>query len=107
MNEHKGRLLWGDRGDYFDAISNVLVKVFEDFDLEVTVTVVTHKTPGTNPVIVTGLLAAEDDVLVLKTTVLSDFFFTETSIVTPSLGNVDVIFALIAIEVPTTAKTLL
>ena len=64
--------------------------------------VATHKTPDVNPVIVTGLLAAEEETFELKTTVLSNFFFTVTSIVTPSFGNVEVIFVFISNEVPTT-----
>ena len=72
-----------------------------------TVIVATHSVPGVNPVTVTGLLAVEEDKLEVNTTVLSDFFLTETSIVTPSLGNVDVIFAFMAREAPTTGKTAL
>jgi hypothetical protein len=81
------------KGGYFAANSNVLVDVFEDFDFEVTVIVATHSVPPVSPVTVTGLLAAEEDKLVVNTTVLSDFFLTVTSTVTPSLGNAEVIFA--------------
>ena len=78
---------------YFEAISNVFNAVLVAFDFEVTVIKATHSTPGVNPVTVTGLLAAVEDKFEVNTTVLSDFFLTVTSIVTPSLGNVDVIFA--------------
>jgi hypothetical protein len=94
-------------GVYFEANSNVFVAVLDDFDFEVIVTVATHNVPAANPVTVTGLLAADEDKLVVNTTVLSDFFFTETSIVTPSFGKVEVILALIATEAPTTGNTLL
>jgi hypothetical protein len=73
-------------GVYFEANSKVFNAVLEDLDFEVTVTVATHSVPGVNPVTVTGLLAAEEDKLVVNTTVLSNFFFTVTSTVTPSLG---------------------
>lgn len=106
VHTHKGHLTIGVR-DYLDANSKVLTKVLVDFDLEVTVTVATHKTPGTRPVIVTALLADVEDVFELKTELLSDFFFTATSIVTPSLGKVELIFAFITTELPTTANTLL
>ena len=92
-------------GVYFEASSNVFNAVLEDLDFEVTVTVATHSVPGVKPVTVTGLLAAEEDKLVVNTTVLSNFFFTVTSTVTPSLGNAEVIFALIAKDAPTTGKT--
>lgn len=78
---------------YFAANSNVLVDVLLDLDFEVTTIVATQSVPPVNPVTVTGLLAAEEDKLVVNTTELSDFFLTVTSIVTPSLGNVEVIFA--------------
>ena len=81
---------------YFDANSNVLVDVLLDLDFEVTTTVATQSVPPVNPVTVTGLLAAEEDKLVVNTTELSDFFLTVTSTVTPSLGNVEVIFAFIS-----------
>jgi len=59
-------------------------------DFEVTVTVATQSTPAVKPVTVTGLLAAEEDRFEVNTVVLSNFFFTVTSTVTPSLGNVEV-----------------
>jgi hypothetical protein len=77
------------------------------FDFEVTVTVATHNVPAASPVTVTGLLAAEEDKFVANTTVLSDFLLTDTSMVTPSLGNVEVIFAFKINEVPTTGNTVL
>ena len=43
VHTHKGHLTIGVR-NYLDANSNVLTKVLVDFDLEVTVTVATHKT---------------------------------------------------------------
>ena len=79
----------------------------DDLDFEVTTTVATHNTPGVKPDIVTGLLAVDEEVLELKTTALSAFFFTDTSIVTPSLGKVELRLALITTEDPTTANTLL
>ena len=94
-------------GVYFEANSNVFKAELEAFDFEVTVIVATQSVPAVNPVTVTGLLAAEEDKLVVNTTVLSDFFLTETSMVTPSLGSVDVIFAFMAREAPTTGKTAL
>lgn len=81
---------------YFDANSNVLVDVLLDLDFEVTTMVATQSVPPVNPVTVTGLLAAEEDKLVVNTTELSAFLLTVTSIVTPSLGNVEVIFAFIS-----------
>ena len=107
MHTHKGRLYRGTLRDYFEANSKVLVIALDDLDFEVTTTVATHNTPGVKPVIVTGLLAVEEDVLDVNTTALSAFFFTDTSIVTPSFGKVELIFALMATEVPTTANTLL
>jgi hypothetical protein len=83
------------------------VAVLLAFDFEVIVTVATHNVPAANPVTVTGLLAADEDKFVVNTTVLSAFFFTETSIVTPSFGNVEVILALIATVAPTTGKIVL
>jgi F-type H+-transporting ATPase subunit beta len=41
------------------------VDVFEDFDFEVTVIVATQSVPPVSPVTVTGLLAAEEDKLVV------------------------------------------
>lgn len=101
-------VLKGDKkGGYFEANSNVFVAVLDDFDFEVIVTVATHNVPAANPVTVTGLLAAEEDKLVVNTTVLSAFFFTEISMVTPSFGNADVILALITKVAPTTGNTVL
>jgi hypothetical protein len=102
-------VLKGDKkGGYFEANSNVLVAVLPGFDFEVIVTLATHHVPGANPVTVTGLLAAEEDKFVVNTTaVSSDFFFTETSMVTPDAGKVDVILALINTEVPTTGNMVL
>ena len=92
---------------YFEANSKVFNAVLEDLDFEVTVTVATQSVPGVKPVTVTGLLAVVEERFVVKTVELSNFFFTVTSTVTPSFGNVEVIFAFMANEVPTTANTLL
>ena len=102
-----GTVLKGDKkGGYFAANSNVFKAVLVAFDFEVTVTVATHNVPAVNPVSVNGLLAAEDGLFgEVNTTVLSNFFLTVTSIVTPSLGNVDVILAFIRSEVPITGNT--
>ena len=98
-------VLKGIKKAYLEANSNVFKDVLVDFDFEVTVTVATQSVPGVNPVTVTGLLAAEEDKFVVNTTELSNFFLTVTSNVTPSLGNVDVIFAFKRREVPTTGNT--
>ena len=97
----------GYTGGYFAANSNVFTDVFVALDFEVTVTVATQRTPAVNPVTVTGLLAVVEERFVVKTVELSNFFFTVTSTVTPSFGNVEVIFAFMANEVPTTANTVL
>ncbi len=91
--------------DYFDANSNVFKAVLVAFDFEVTVTVAEHNVPAVNPVTVNGLIAAEDEMFEVNTTVLSNFFLTVTSIVTPSLGKVDVMLAFNRREAPTTGNT--
>jgi len=102
--EVQGRFVKGIKmGGYFAANSNVFVAVLDAFDFEVIVMVATHSTPGAKPVTVTGLLDAEEDKFELKTTVLSNFFFTDTSMVTPSFGKVEEIVGFISNDVPTTA----
>ena len=61
------------------------------FDLEVTVTVVTHTTPVGVPVIVKLVLAVVEDFESVKKFVLDPSGAAFTSIVTPCGGIVDVI----------------
>jgi hypothetical protein len=82
----------------------VIVLLLEAVDFEVTTTVAVHNTPGVKPVMFTLLSAATLDAVVLNTDELSASFVTETSILTPAVGNVELTFTLIVCEVPTTPK---
>jgi hypothetical protein len=72
--------------NYFAAILNSIVLVFEAVDLDVTTTDTVYKTPGTIPVIVTGVLKLVDEMLLVKVIVLSSILIILVSIVTPLLG---------------------
>ena len=89
---------------YYDlaAILNVLVAVLELFVFEVTTTVAVDKTPGDKLLMVMELEAAVLLVILLvKITALSAAsLVTLTSMVTPSVGKVEVIFTFIACEPP-------
>jgi hypothetical protein len=89
---------------YYDlaAILNVLIAVLVLFVFEVTVTLTVDKTPGDKLLMVTALEAAVLLVkLLVKITVFSAAsLVTLTSIVTPSVGKVVVIFTLITCEPP-------
>ena len=71
------------------TILNVFVRVLVEVDLEVTTTVVVHKTPDFSPSIVAAVIALLEDKLLLDTVELSASAVVFTSICNPALGSFD------------------
>jgi hypothetical protein len=86
---------------YFEAILNSTVLVFDAVVLEVTTTERLYNTPGNIPVTVIGFVRLVEEMLLVKTLVLSEILISLVSMVTPLAGIAANLISILC-EVPTT-----